>query len=234
MALEIERRFLVAGQDWRPHCLWQRRLQQGYLLAAADGLTLRVRTALPLGAAANDPARTSDPAREAEAHLTLKAVPPSAPAAGAEPGRAALAEPGLAAGGTLGRLEFEYPIPFADAEELLALCPSRLSKCRYGLDLPGGDWVLDVFEADNAPLVVAEVELERADQPVPVPPWCVQEITGEHALSNAALARQPMSCWSATQRRQRLGAFADQLGPGSLDSLGGSTQQLKPSRQILP
>ena len=220
MALEIERRFLVAGQGWRPHCLWQRQLQQGYLLAAPDGLTLRVRTALPLGATdpARDPALASEAGCGAEAHLTLKAVPPS----------------GRAEAGSLGRLEFDYPIPFADAEELLALCPSRLRKCRYGLDLPGGDWVLDVFEAENAPLVVAEVELERDDQPVPVPPWCVQEITGEHALSNAALARQPLSQWSATELRQRLGAFADQLRPGSLDSLGGSTQQLKPSRQILP
>jgi iron(III) transport system ATP-binding protein len=32
----------------------------------------------------------------------------------------------------------------------------------------GGDWVLDVFEGANAPLVVAEVELESADQPLEV------------------------------------------------------------------
>ncbi len=184
MALEIERRFLVAGAGWRAHCRWQRRLQQGYLLAAPDGLTLRVRTALPMA-----PAAAAD---GAEAHLTLKAPPPQGSAANA-----------------LCRLEFEYPIPYADAQELLALCAARLSKCRYGLDLPGGAWVLDVFEGENAPLVVAEVELERADQAVPIPPWCIRELTGDHALSNAALARHPLHRWSDAERQALLGTALD-------------------------
>lgn len=177
--MEIERRFLVAGQAWRQHCLWQRRLQQGYLLAAADGLTLRVRTAEPLGPAAQG---------GLEAHLTLKAPPPEGSTTAA-----------------LCRLEFEYPIPSSDAQALLGLCTTRLSKCRYGLDLPGGAWVLDVFDAENAPLVVAEVELERADQAVRVPPWCVRELTGFHTLSNAALARHPLGRWSEAEREQLLG-----------------------------
>lgn len=104
----------------------------------------------------------------------------------------------------LSRLEFEYPIPAADAEAMLALCPWQLSKTRYGLDLPGGDWVLDVFEGDNAPLVVAEVELERADQSVPLPPWCVRELTGRHELSNAALSRCPLASWPAQERQALL------------------------------
>ena len=44
MALEIERRFLVAGDGWREHVRWSRNLQQGYLAGSADGLTLRVRS----------------------------------------------------------------------------------------------------------------------------------------------------------------------------------------------
>ena len=44
MALEIERRFLVAGDGWREHSCWERRLLQGYLAGSADGLTLRVRS----------------------------------------------------------------------------------------------------------------------------------------------------------------------------------------------
>jgi CYTH domain-containing protein len=43
MALEIERRFLVQGLDWRRHIRWQAQLQQGYLVVTADGFTLRVR-----------------------------------------------------------------------------------------------------------------------------------------------------------------------------------------------
>ena len=35
MALEIERRFLVAGEAWRPLVVWSQSLDQGYLLASA-------------------------------------------------------------------------------------------------------------------------------------------------------------------------------------------------------
>lgn len=177
MAVEIERRFLVAGDGWRQHVRWEATLRQGYLVSAADGLTLRVRSSCRAGVE--------------EAWLTLKARPPQA---GPEP-----QEPALS------RLEFEYPIPLADAEELLRLSSDQLGKRRCGLALPGGDWVLDVFEGANAPLVIAEVELDRADRPVSPPAWCGREITGLHQLSNAALARRPLSQWSPDERRELLG-----------------------------
>lgn len=200
MALEIERRFLVAGDSWRQHVRWQRELEQGYLLAGDDGLTVRVRSSGPLelpphadadaapGAAV--PAAVAPPLREGagEAWLTLKAAPPGLQARVA----------------ALCRLEFEYAIPLADAAALLELCPSRVLKRRHGLALPGGDWVLDVFAAENAPLVVAEVELDRADAAVVIPPWCVRELTGRHDLSNAALAARPLSRWSALERQALL------------------------------
>lgn len=106
-----------------------------------------------------------------------------------------------AAAGAIARHEFEYPIPAADAEAMLALAPVQLSKVRYGLDLPGGDWVLDVFEGANAPLVLAEVELTDLEDPLSAPPWCCQEVTGQHSLSNAALARRPLASWSDSERR---------------------------------
>jgi adenylate cyclase len=181
VALEIERRFLVVGEAWRNHVRWSRALRQGYLVVSPDGLTLRVRASglcEPLD-------RTVE---AAEAWLTLKAAPP-----------------GEADGAALSRLEFEYGIPLSDAETLLDLCATRLLKRRHGLDLPGGDWVLDVFEAENAPLVVAEVELVSPEAPVAIPPWCVRELTGAHQLSNAALARRPLSLWSPAERQALLG-----------------------------
>jgi CYTH domain-containing protein len=168
MALEIERRFLVAGEDWRGHVRGSTRLSQGYLVGSAEGLTLRVR-------------RDGD----GRAWLTLKF-----PADG------------------IARQEFEYGIPPADGDALLLQCRQALSKCRYSLDLPGGDWVLDVFEGDNAPLRIAEVELERADQPVPVPPWCAVEISGEGAFSNAALARHPFAAWPEQEQHAWLRRLA--------------------------
>jgi CYTH domain-containing protein len=174
MALEIERRFLVApGEAWRPHVIGQQALRQGYLAGDRDGFTVRVRSSVPEAGQAGERARGG----AASAWLTLKAPT-----------------------GGLARHEFEYAIPPEDAEALLALAPVGLRKLRYRLDLSGGDWVLDVFEAANAPLVIAEVELERADQQVCVPPWCCWEITGHGALSNAALAHHPFACWGEEQR----------------------------------
>jgi adenylate cyclase len=114
------------------------------------------------------------------------------------------------------RQEFEYPIPPGDAGALLALAPQQLSKWRYGLDLPGGDWVLDVFEGQNAPLVVAEVELQdaAADQgQLPLPSWCGLEITGRPELSNAALAQQPLASWPQARRQELLAWLNPAAGP---------------------
>ncbi len=177
----------MRGRDWQPYVRWQARLRQGYLVSGADGLTLRVRSS------------------DTGAWLTLKAAPAAPQDQAAGPPIQELPTQGFPASGpALSRLEFEYPIPQADAEAMLALCPWQLIKTRYGLDLPGGDWVLDVFEAENAPLVVAEVELQRADQTVALPPWCVRELTGRHDLSNAALARWPLTRWSAEQLQELL------------------------------
>ncbi|MCT0198131.1 CYTH domain-containing protein [Synechococcus sp. CS-1325] len=106
-----------------------------------------------------------------------------------------------AAAAGIARHEFEYPIPLDEAESLFTLSPHRLSKIRHGLDLPGGDWVLDVFEAENEPLVLAEVELTRADQPLDVPGWCGLEVTGLGEWSNAALASRPFGSWTAAEQR---------------------------------
>ena len=163
MALEIERRFLVAGDGWRPHSRWSQELHQGYLALAPDGLTVRVRTG------------------GEQAWLTLKSRAEA-----------------------LVRQEFEYPIPLADARQLLELGGPQLVKIRHGLDLPGGEWVLDVFGGANAPLVVAEVELATPTSPVAIPDWCVREITDRHELSNAALARQPLARWPEPARRELL------------------------------
>jgi CYTH domain-containing protein len=187
MPLEIERRFLVVGEGWRKHCLWQVEICQGYLVCQADGLTLRVRTSQG----------KSDPAPQA--WLTLKAIQPGAPSASA-----------------LVRLEYEYPIPHGDALELLKLAPEHLRKQRYGLNLPGGAWVLDVFAGSNAPLVVAEVELGDPDEILNLPAWCGEELTGLHQLSNAALARHPLQQWSEAELRELLPSFHVRTGKGEV------------------
>ena len=96
------------------------------------------------------------------------------------------------------RDEYEYAIPAADAEEMLAgLCSGgRVEKTRHRVPHGGHVWEVDVFAGENAGLVVAEVELARPDEPVELPPWVSAEVTEDPRYTNAALARKPYARWS--------------------------------------
>jgi CYTH domain-containing protein len=61
---------------------------------------------------------------------------------------------------------------------------------------------VDCFQGENAPLVLAEVELASAQVDLVIPPWCGQEITGESRWSNAVLSQQPIQAWSLEDRRR--------------------------------
>ena len=100
----------------------------------------------------------------------------------------------------IARHEFEYVIPLEDAESLWGLAPHRLTKTRYELSLNSGDWVVDCFEGENAPLVLAEVELACAEEPLQVPDWCGKEVTTSSQWNNAALAHTPISQWPVKKR----------------------------------
>jgi CYTH domain-containing protein len=95
------------------------------------------------------------------------------------------------------RDEYEYPIPVADALEMLdRLCVgAQVEKIRRRVPFAGRTWEVDEFLGENAPLVVAEIELERIDAEVDLPPWVGLEVTYDPRYTNAALARLPYSRW---------------------------------------
>ena len=94
------------------------------------------------------------------------------------------------------RQEFDYPVPVSEARELLALCVGGLIDKRRHLVQHGGLlWEVDEFLGDNAGLVVAEVELESADQVFAKPDWAGAEVTDELRYYNLALASKPYSQW---------------------------------------
>ena len=97
-----------------------------------------------------------------------------------------------------GRLEFEYPLPPGDAEEMLVhFCRKPIiEKTRYRIPHAGLTWEIDVFHSDNEGLVVAEVELSRPNQEVELPPWVGREVTGDPKYGNASLVGQPYRTWN--------------------------------------
>jgi adenylate cyclase len=99
------------------------------------------------------------------------------------------------------RAEYEYEIPAAEVEEILStLCSGLILKTRYYVEREGLTWEIDVFEGDNAGLVVAEVELEAVDQAFTRPAWLGRELTDEPRYYNNALARRPYAQWSEAER----------------------------------
>lgn len=149
MGTEIERKFLVASEDWRASVVREQHLVDG-LVAMMGGRKVRVRLC------------------DGQATLTVKA-------------RQA---PGVNA-------EFEYPIPLADAEDLLARhCDGNvIGKTRYFVRYEGFMWLVDVYSGVMADVVLAEIELTRLDCALPLPPWVGREVTGDPAYRKINLFR---------------------------------------------
>lgn len=98
----------------------------------------------------------------------------------------------------IARVEMEYPIPVAEAMQLLdQLCLKPLiEKYRYRIAQDDLVWEIDEFLGDNAGLVVAEIELTAADQQFDQPDWLGAEVSDDPRYFNSALIRQPFSRWS--------------------------------------
>jgi adenylate cyclase len=94
------------------------------------------------------------------------------------------------------RQEFDYPIPVEDARALLALCVGGLvDKRRHLVRHEGHLWEVDEFLGDNAGLVVAEIELQHADEVFERPQWLGEEVTDDARYYNLALAAHPYNRW---------------------------------------
>lgn len=101
---------------------------------------------------------------------------------------------GLAEG--IVRPEFEYPIPTADAHALLELCPHPVvEKTRHEVPHAGKIWQVDEFHGANRGLVLAEIELESADEAVELPSWVGTEVTGDPRYQNSSLSVRPFASW---------------------------------------
>ena len=103
------------------------------------------------------------------------------------------------------RLEYEYPIPVADADQMLdRLCdPPLVEKVRHVVPHAGHEWEVDEFLGANAGLIVAELELDAPDEAYARPDWLGDEVTHEARYYNFNLVTHPYAAWSAAERGTR-------------------------------
>ncbi|MEH2053149.1 CYTH domain-containing protein [Nostoc sp.] len=95
------------------------------------------------------------------------------------------------------RLEFEYPIPVEDAQEILETLCERpfIEKIRYKIESGGLIWEIDEFDGVNKGLILAEVELSDENQQIELPTWIGQEVSDDSRYFNSNLVKHPFSQW---------------------------------------
>lgn len=165
MAVEIERKLLIKNDSWRKEVVRSERITQGYLNQYDPKLS---------GPQSSVRVRIGGTVDAPKAWLNIKSA-------------------------TLGieRQEYEYDIPVADAEEMLAtLCKRpQIDKTRHYLPAGPHVWEIDEFHGDNAGLVVAEIELDHADEAFERPGWAGEEVSGDPRYYNSELIKRPYSEW---------------------------------------
>ncbi len=130
-------------------------------------------------------------------------------------GHATLSVKGMTPGAS--RPEFEYPIPVSEAREMLrSLCEGPLlEKRRHLVDVGSHCYEIDEFTGANTGLVVAEVELARADEPFARPGWLGDEVTDSLRYYNFRLVHEPFDSWpEADQEAARAGRHREQRPGG--------------------
>lgn len=95
------------------------------------------------------------------------------------------------------RQEFEYPIPLADAQQMLrTLCDDVVvEKTRYHVPYANHLWEVDVFAGKNTGLQMAEIELADIDESFELPDWIGEEVTNDGRYYNIYLLKHAYSTW---------------------------------------
>lgn len=96
------------------------------------------------------------------------------------------------------RDEFEYEIPFNDAEFILNnFCGSSIiEKFRSEITFNNFLWQVDRFIGLNEGLIVAEIELLNEEQTFDIPSWITKEVTDDQRYYNSNLVKNPFSKWN--------------------------------------
>jgi CYTH domain-containing protein len=98
---------------------------------------------------------------------------------------------------SISSLDYEYEIPFGDAEELLTrLCIHPIiMKRRFSVLNHGQNWIIDEFLQDNEGLIIAEIRLKFENEHINLPPWVGEEVSNDRRYSSVNLVRRPYYTW---------------------------------------
>jgi CYTH domain-containing protein len=79
------------------------------------------------------------------------------------------------------RTEFEYAIPYSDAQEILRImCDGNvIDKVRYFVPYASNIWQVDVYEGLLGGVILAEIELTDVDQKLKLPGWIGEEVSAD-------------------------------------------------------
>ena len=193
MHIETERKFLVKSDAYKALAVVSHRIKQGYI-ARDNGNSVRVRIKDDIGILTIKGPSPDDISRS-EWEIEI-------PLADAED----LLK--LCHGGIIDKTRFIVPEegvpPLTVASRPLpqppAAGPSLLSG-RGWPEVPGGTpssgkvFEVDEFYGDNEGLVMAEIELDSADQPFTKPEWLGEEVTGNRHYYNSYLSLHPFKQW---------------------------------------
>ncbi len=102
----------------------------------------------------------------------------------------------------MSRDEYEVPLQIEVGREMLdRLCEGlAIEKWRHIVVHDRDEWEIDEFLAENAGLVIAELELESEDQRFSSPPWLGPEVTHEERYYNFRLSQKPFRHWPQNLR----------------------------------
>ncbi len=91
---------------------------------------------------------------------------------------------------SIGRNEWEFPIPVSDAIEIKNIClPGKIVKTRYYIPYGNHTFEVDVFHEKNEGLIIAEIELNSENEQFEKPSWLGKEVTGIAEYYNANLIK---------------------------------------------
>jgi CYTH domain-containing protein len=104
---------------------------------------------------------------------------------------------GMSSASGMSRFEWEKEITVAEATDLLQLCEKgTIEKIRYEVVYENHTFEIDVFEGENAGLIIAEIELHAEDETFEKPEWLGLEVTNDERYYNAYLSQHPYMSWS--------------------------------------